>query len=383
MTNNAPEAPEHNELEPAQRQDLMLRPVGSAKDLLGMFQEYQRLTEALLVEEDYQTIGNKKHPKKSAWRKLSTAFGVDCELVDNRIFRNDLGQVQSAEFVYRAIAPNGRRMDGWGSCNIKEKCCVQPCKKASWNNHTCCTPDCTGAVHFSHPNHDIPATAETRAKNRAISDLIGKGEVSAEEILDAGATTKRAEPERPQPNSARTREKTKAQPAAKASGGSGDKSGPADEKALVARLRREIERRAPDHPKVKDGTLVSKGPAIIWKIAKQVGVVDENGKFVPDPNEPEPAPAEPEASNEEAKPEPAPEPEAEKGAATGYAQYWLQLCEQHGWDPHDALAWVQSNGHGEVKALMKLDPKTKAGQALRGAIRGLVGGGVSDWRGGE
>ena len=30
--------------------------------------------------------------------------------------------------------------------------------------------------------HDILATAETRAKNRAISDLVGGGSVSAEEI---------------------------------------------------------------------------------------------------------------------------------------------------------------------------------------------------------
>ena len=34
----------------------------------------------------------------------------------------------------------------------------------------------------AHPNHDIPATAMTRATNRAIADLIGAGEVTAEEI---------------------------------------------------------------------------------------------------------------------------------------------------------------------------------------------------------
>jgi hypothetical protein len=35
---------------------------------------------------------------------------------------------------------------------------------------------------FSKPEHDILAIAHTRAKNRAISDLIGLGEVSAEEL---------------------------------------------------------------------------------------------------------------------------------------------------------------------------------------------------------
>ena len=36
-------------------------------------------------------------------------------------------------------------------------------------------------MHWGHPG-DVAATALTRAKNRAISDLIGAGEVSAEEI---------------------------------------------------------------------------------------------------------------------------------------------------------------------------------------------------------
>ena len=35
---------------------------------------------------------------------------------------------------------------------------------------------------FSNPENDVRGTAHTRAKNRAISDLIGAGEVSAEEI---------------------------------------------------------------------------------------------------------------------------------------------------------------------------------------------------------
>ena len=29
---------------------------------------------------------------------------------------------------------------------------------------------------FTKPNHDVPATAETRAKNRACSDLLGIGD---------------------------------------------------------------------------------------------------------------------------------------------------------------------------------------------------------------
>jgi len=35
---------------------------------------------------------------------------------------------------------------------------------------------------WAHEEHDVYALAHTRAKNRAIADLIGGGEVSAEEI---------------------------------------------------------------------------------------------------------------------------------------------------------------------------------------------------------
>ncbi|XP_065853634.1 uncharacterized protein [Euphorbia lathyris] len=45
----------------------------------------------------------------------------------------------------------GRFSDGWGSCERREK-------------------------RFQKPNHDIPSTAETRAKNRACQDLLGIGE---------------------------------------------------------------------------------------------------------------------------------------------------------------------------------------------------------------
>ena len=53
--------------------------------------------------------------------------------------------------------PTGRYADGWGNCSRQEG-------------------------NKAHPNHDIPATAMTRATNRAIADLIGAGEVTAEEI---------------------------------------------------------------------------------------------------------------------------------------------------------------------------------------------------------
>ena len=37
---------------------------------------------------------------------------------------------------------------------------------------------------FNNAEHDVPSTAHTRAKNRAIADLIGAGEVTADEMSD-------------------------------------------------------------------------------------------------------------------------------------------------------------------------------------------------------
>ena len=48
---------------------------------------------------------------------------------------------------------------------------------------------------FTHAEHDIISTAHTRAKNRAISDIIGTGEVSAEEMENSnGVSSKKAVP---------------------------------------------------------------------------------------------------------------------------------------------------------------------------------------------
>lgn len=169
-----------------QHTDQLVRPAAPVNDIAVAFAEYQDLCRRLLDDTDFQKIGDRKFPKKSAWRKLSVAMGVTLEIVDRIHSRDNAGRIISSEFVVRATAPNGRFADGWGSCNVFERCCQQPCPKAKWNSHNCCPEDCSGRVHFSHAEHDVPATGETRAKNRAASDLFGMGEVSAEEIVGDG-----------------------------------------------------------------------------------------------------------------------------------------------------------------------------------------------------
>lgn len=166
----------------------LVEPAADAETTLRAFRAYGKLCDDLLREEDYQSIKGKKFRKKSGWRKLAVAFGVSCELVSRDNERDETGKIVRSEIVVRATAPNGRFMDGLGACDYYERCCGPKCN----TSHTHC-PMKRGEVcdwsHFSHPQHDIPATAMTRATNRACSDLFGMGEVSAEEVTDQGESS--------------------------------------------------------------------------------------------------------------------------------------------------------------------------------------------------
>ena len=135
----------------------LVRPAAEPDDVVAAFTEYVALRDRILIDADYQGIQGKRFTKRSGYRKLAAAFAVSYTIVDRTIDRDETGKVTYAEFVVRATAPNGRSVDGWGACSRDER-------------------------QFSKPNHDIPATAETRAKNRASADLFGMGEVSAEEV---------------------------------------------------------------------------------------------------------------------------------------------------------------------------------------------------------
>lgn len=113
-------------------------------------------------KEDIQHIQGRDFKKKSYWRKLGVVYGLSFELRGERCEVGKQKDELVYHFTYRATAPNGQYSDGSGSCSTHEK---------------------------SKPNtiHNTRATAETRAKNRCISDLLAWGEVSAEEVdMDRG-----------------------------------------------------------------------------------------------------------------------------------------------------------------------------------------------------
>lgn len=171
----------------------LVRPVASVNDLVQAQKEYQNVCVQLLDASDLQTIGKKTFKKRSAWNKLAVAFSVSTTEVRTTHERDERGRIIRTECVVRATAPNGRMSDGIGACDLYERCCdPETCKTPlTWNDgnfrHAHCVAFPCKQAHFSNPQHDIPATAFTRASNRAKADLFGSGEVSAEEVEGGGA----------------------------------------------------------------------------------------------------------------------------------------------------------------------------------------------------
>jgi hypothetical protein len=180
----------HAGVEVYQRADLIT--AAPVADVVAAQDQYRTLCRALLDASDYQTIGGRSFPKKSAWRKLAVAFNVSTTVIAERIDRDEVLDIRRASVTCRAVAPNGRSEEALGVCDVREKCCPrargEKCNNRD-NRHDHCESGCSGWRHFSHPEHDVVATAHTRAKNRACSDLFGMGEVSAEEVGTADQDT--------------------------------------------------------------------------------------------------------------------------------------------------------------------------------------------------
>lgn len=132
---------------------------------------YQELCKGILDKSDYQMIKVKEKDengkyvfverefkKKTAWQKLGRAFNVNTRIVEKEFQRSKTGRISEAYYCVRATLPNGRSVESDALCSRSER----------------------GKDNVS--DHTIMATAKTRATNRAISELIGAGEVSSDEM---------------------------------------------------------------------------------------------------------------------------------------------------------------------------------------------------------
>ncbi len=123
-------------------------------EVLNYIKMYNFVKQNVVNESDYQKIGNKKFLKKSGFRKFIQAFKLSLEILEKTLTDGELGI--EYEVVARCTAPNGQFVDAVAICQQREK-------------------------DGNRSKHDTLTTAMTRAKSRAISDLVAFGEVSAEE----------------------------------------------------------------------------------------------------------------------------------------------------------------------------------------------------------
>jgi hypothetical protein len=133
------------------------------KQVAAAMTAYQEGLKSILDDSDWQVFEDKKGEpkrflKRSGWRKIAFWFGLDLQIVTSEVERDQAGNPLRARVIARATHPNGRHADGDGYCSVREP------------------------RVFQKPENDVPATAATRAMNRAISNLVGMGDVSAEEI---------------------------------------------------------------------------------------------------------------------------------------------------------------------------------------------------------
>lgn len=140
----------------------LVLPVTTPEEAKKTMELYQNTLDALVDERDWQKVGTEKFLKKSGVRKLAVAFNLSEEIIDLKEERDTEGRIITAFASVRITAPNGRTTVGTGTCSIYDKK--------------------TGRDGFTHAEHDVRATAITRATNRAILNMVGMGKVSAEEV---------------------------------------------------------------------------------------------------------------------------------------------------------------------------------------------------------
>lgn len=177
-------------------------------------EEYKDLQRSLdnSMPDQLMTIGDKKFRKKGYWRAIRVAFNLSVEPIEERREVSGLFDDNRENFgyivTYRATGPNGSSATGDGACFAIEKAvrfrCPHPEKEGStrtlhWPAENC--PEFANhnpwvRLSAQATEHNIRSHAHTRAMNRAISNLVGFGEVSAEEVehdtTQATETTKSA-----------------------------------------------------------------------------------------------------------------------------------------------------------------------------------------------
>lgn len=159
----------------ADKELTLVKPVASSRDIaeaIGSYREIQQQLDAAMPD-CIQHIAGKAFRKKNYWRAVKTAFNLSVECIKEE--KITIGEDWGFIVTYRAKAPNGATADGDGACTFSEK----------------------GKGNMVASLHNIRSQAHTRAFNRAVSNLVGFGEVSAEEVVEEKEEIKEEPKEEP------------------------------------------------------------------------------------------------------------------------------------------------------------------------------------------
>lgn len=127
--------------------------------VLTALKRFEDFKEKSIDKDDYMTIGTQRFIRKSGLLKYALACALSLQQIEERRVQDEKTGVFTYHFVYRAFHPGtGRFADAVGSCSSNEK--------------------------MFKTEHLCRSMAQTRACNRAISNLVASGQVSAEEVVD-------------------------------------------------------------------------------------------------------------------------------------------------------------------------------------------------------
>lgn len=154
----------------------IVAPMVDVKQAIEVFNKFTEFKQKLLSNDDYLYIGKDGKPtvkkpsaseyiKKSGWRKFSTVFNLDCQILgkSREVHEDPEGLYYVWTYVVRVTAPNGRFQDAEGAATSRD-------------------PFFTKGGKQIPEEKNIMLKAQTIGFNRAISDLIGGGAKTAEEL---------------------------------------------------------------------------------------------------------------------------------------------------------------------------------------------------------
>lgn len=138
----------------------------SIEELRFMMERRNMLKNELIdPETDFMMIRGKKFMLKSGWRKFIEGFRISIDIISVKVYK--FGNDIVAEYRVKVVTPFGQFAVADGTKS----------KSEYWSDKY--------QNYGSYNLHNLKATARTRAINIAVSDLVGHGEVSAEEVETA------------------------------------------------------------------------------------------------------------------------------------------------------------------------------------------------------